>query len=201
MMKRLYAVAILSVLALALPQHGHAASAPAAQSGTYVLDKNHGKITWSIDHLGYSTYIGQFTDADATLVLNAASPEKSTLDVTIQTASVGTLNPALDTDLKSANFFNVAKFPTATFKATRIKLTGATTAKVRGDFTLLGVTKPITLLVTLNKAGPNPFFKIYEAGFTGHAHIKRSEFGLSTYLPLLGDDVSLDIEGEFKLVK
>ncbi len=203
-MKPLLSAALISILAFNLPQASHAADAKAgiaATPGTYALDKAHGKVTWSISHLGFSTYIGQFTDTAGTLVLDPAKPENSTLDVTIQTASVGTLNPVLDEHLKSADFFNVAKFPTATFKSTKIIQTGPKTAKVRGDFTLLGVTKPLTLLVTLNQAGNNPFFKYYEAGFTATAHFKRTAWGLSKYAPALGDDVNLQIEGEFKLLK
>ena len=203
-MKRSLLLATLSLLAFAIPQTSRAADAPAtlsANPGTYALDKAHGKVTWSISHLGFSTYIGQFTDTAGTLVLDPAKPENSTLEVTIQTASVGTLNPALDEHLKSADFFNVAKFPTATFKSTKITQIGPKTAKVRGDFTLLGVTKPLTLLVVLNQAGNNSFFKYYEAGFSATAHFKRTEWGLTKYVPQLGDDVSLQIEGEFKLAK
>ena len=203
-MKQFLASALFATLAIALPHPSEAADSAAgllATTGTYALDKAHGKVTWSISHLGFSTYVGQFSDTAATLVLDGAKPENSTLDVTVQTASIGTLNPALDTHLKSADFFNVAKFPTATFKSTKIKRTGPKTAKVRGDFTLLGVTKPLTLLVVLNQAGSNPLFKYYEAGFTATAHLKRTNWGLSKYAPYLGDDVNLQIEGEFKLVK
>ncbi len=203
-MKHFLAASLFSIFALVLPQPSHAADSTAgllATSGTYALDKAHGKVTWSISHLGFSTYVGQFSDTAATLVFDAVKPENSKLDVTVQTASIGTLNPALDTHLKSADFFNVAKFPTATFKSTKITRTGPKSAKVRGDFTLLGVTKPLTLLVVLNQAGNNPMFKYYEAGFTATAHLKRTNWGLSKYAPYLGDDVNLQIEGEFKLVK
>lgn len=203
-MKKILLMTALGLLAFGAPQPGSAADTAAAlpaKAGTYALDKSHGKVTWSISHLGFSTYIGQFTETEATLVLDPAKLENSTLDVTIQTASVGTLNPKLDEHLKSADFFNVAKFPTATFKSTKITQIGPKTAKVRGDFTLLGVTKPLTLLVVLNKAADNPMFKYYEAGFTATAHLKRTEWGLSKYAPALGDDVNLQIEGEFKLVK
>ena len=129
------------------------------------------------------------------------APAASRLEVTVPLSGLVTTDPKLDTHLKSADFFNVAKFPTATFKSTKITRTGPKTAKVRGDFTLLGVTKPLTLLVVLNQAGSNPLFKYYEAGFTATAHLKRTNWGLSKYAPYLGDDVNLQIEGEFKLVK
>jgi polyisoprenoid-binding protein YceI len=201
-MKRLTLLALLALITVTVPHPGRAADAAAPlTAGTYSLDKNHGKITWSISHLGFSTYVGQFTDVAATLVVDPAKPAQTTLEATIQTASVGTFNPVLDEHLKSADFFNVANFPTATFKSTEVTVTGANKVEVHGDFTLLGVTKPLTLYVTLNKAGDNPFFKYYEAGFTGVAHLKRTEWGLSKYAPYIGDDVELEIEGEFKLVK
>lgn len=203
-MKRILWFALLGACLLTAPQAGRAAGVTSplpVKSGTYALDKSHGKVTWSISHLGFSTYIGQFSDVAATLVLDPAAPEHSVLEATIQTASIGTLNTVLDEHLKAADFFNVAKFPTASFKATRITRTGPSTARVHGDFTLLGVTKPLTLQVVFNKAGTNPVAKDYVAGFTATAHLQRSLWGLTKFTPFLGDVVDLQIEGEFKLVK
>jgi polyisoprenoid-binding protein YceI len=134
-----------------------------------------------------------------TLVLNPQDIAKTTLTATVAIDSIGTLNPKLDGELKSDEFFNAAKFPTATFTSTKIVRTGAKTAEIHGNLTLLGVTKPQTLNVTFNLAGTNPIEKVYEVGFQGHAILKRSEFGLKTYIPYIGDDVTLDIEGEFHL--
>jgi polyisoprenoid-binding protein YceI len=169
------------------------------KAGTYALDPAHGKITWSLNHLGFSTYTGQFANATSTLVLNPQDIAKTTLTATVAIDSIGTLNPKLDSELKSAEFFNAPKFPTATFTSTKVVRTGAKTAEVYGNLTLLGVTKPQTLNVTFNLAGTNPIEKVYEVGFQGHAILKRSEFGLKTYIPYIGDDVTLDIEGEFHL--
>jgi polyisoprenoid-binding protein YceI len=169
------------------------------KAGTYALDPAHGKITWSLSHLGFSTYTGQFANAMGTLVLNPKDIAKTTLTATVAIDSVGTLNPKLDSELKSAEFFNVPNFPTATFTSTKVVRTGEKTAEVFGNLTLLGVTKPQTLDVTFNLAGTNPIEKVYEVGFQGHAILKRSEFGLKTYIPYIGDEVTLDIEGEFHL--
>jgi polyisoprenoid-binding protein YceI len=169
------------------------------KAGTYALDPAHGKITWSLNHLGFSTYTGQFANVMGTLVLNPRDIAKTTLTATVAIDSIGTLNPKLDGELKSAEFLNEAKFPTATFTSTKVVRTGAKTAEVYGTLTLLGVTKPQTLNVTFNLAGTNPIVKVYEVGFQGHAILKRSEFGLKTYIPYIGDDVTLDIEGEFHL--
>ena len=124
-------------------------------------------------------------------------PTKSALNVTVQTPSVATFNEKLDTHLKSPDFFNVAQYPTATFKTTKIEVTGPTTGLVTGDFTLLGVTKPLTLDVTFNGGGANPLSKIYEVGFNATGKLQRSDFGMKTYVPLVGDEVTLTISGEF----
>lgn len=173
-------------------------SAPgAAKAGTYKLDPAHGKITWSLSHLGFSTYTGQFSGVNATLVIDPKDVSKTTLTATVDISSIGTLNPTLDTELKGDKFFNDAKYPTATFVSTQVLKTGAHTADVMGNLTLLGVTKPEELKVTFNQGGTNPIEKVYELGFDGKAEIKRSAFGLSAYVPYVGDEVTLQIEGEF----
>lgn len=167
------------------------------KAGAYILDKSHGKITWSISHMGFSTYIGQFTDVDAKLNLDTAKPATSTLDVTVNMSGIGTLNQKLDEHLKTEDFFNTTKFPTATFKATKIELTGNKAAKITGNLTLLGTTKPLTIDATFNQAGPTPMTNAYRVGFTGSGKLKRSDFGMSKFIPMLGDEVTLDIEAEF----
>ncbi len=169
------------------------------KAGTYTLNPDHGKITWSVNHLGYSTYIGQFDGASGTLVLDPKAISKTTLNVTLAIDSVGTMSAKLDGELKSPEFFNQPKYPTATFVSTKIVKTGLKTAKIYGDLTLMGVTKPEVLNATFNLAGTNPIIKMYQVGFDGTMMLKRSEFGLKTFIPYIGDEVSLQIEGEFIL--
>jgi polyisoprenoid-binding protein YceI len=190
----------LAVALLAAPAYAQGLSQSPAdvKAGAYVLDPSHGKVTWSVNHFGFSTYVGQFTGVAATLKLDPKAPQASALDVTIDTGSVGTLNPALDTHLKSPDFLDAAKFPQATFKATSVKLTGAKTADIAGDLTLHGVTKPVTLQATFNQAGVNPVDHKYSLGFAGAAVVKRSDFGIKTYVPYISDEVTLQIEAEFK---
>jgi len=168
------------------------------QAGGYALDSAHGKITWSVSHFGFSTYVGQFATVNATLKLDPKNLGATVLDATIDTNSVGTLNAALDKHLKSAEFLDTAKFPTATFKATKVTKTGDTTADIAGDLTLHGVTKPVVVQATFNQAGVNPLDKKYQLGFAGSAKIKRSDFGIKAYVPAVGDEVTLTIEAEFK---
>ena len=182
----------------ATQQPAPAAAAESVQSGTYALDKSHAKIVWGVSHLGFSTYYGEFTDFDAKLVLDAQRPENSKLNVTIDLNSVDTHNDALDTHLKSPDFFDTAKHATATFASTNVQRTGPTTANVTGNLTLHGVTKPVTLAVTLNKAAEQPMTKAYTAGFSAEAVIDRTAFGMTTYAPALGSEVKLIISGEFQ---
>ena len=192
-------LALAMVTPPAFAQAGGWSKNPAdVPSGTYVLDPAHGKITWSLSHLGFSTYVGQFTDVNATLKLDARNPAASTLEATVRTDSVGTLNAALDHHLKSADFFDVANHPVATFRATQIRLIDSDTAEISGDLTLRGVTRPIVMTADFNQGGVNPIDKKYTIGFDGHAKIKRSEYGINYGLPVVGDDVTLHFEAEFK---
>ena len=141
-------------------------------------------------------------DNKAILNLDAQNPEKSKLDVTLNMASV---NPLVPADhflplLKSERIFNVAKFPTASFKSTKITRTAPNKATVTGDLTFLGATKPIDLMVTFNQSGEGPA-PGYKVGFDATATMKRSEWGLKELLPSVGDDVSLTIEAEFVPIK
>ena len=192
--------AALALSAAGAAQAQTTTSPAAVQGGTYTLDPAHGKITWSITHFGFSTYIGQFAGVSATLKVDPKAPAAAAVDVTIDTNSLGTLNAALDTHLKSKDFLDVATFPTATFKSTKVTLTGEKTADIAGDLTLHGVTKPVVLHATFMQGGTNPIDKKYELGFSGSAEIVRSEFGIKAYVPNISDKVTLTLEAEFKLV-
>ena len=173
--------------------------APAeVQAGTYKLDPDHGKITWSVDHLGFSTYVGQFVNAQADLVLDPANPSASRLTATIPLTEVDTNSDGLDAHLQTADFFDTANHPVATFVSRTVTVDAGdpSEATVVGDLTLRGVTRPVTMAVEFNQAGPS-MGGAYRAGFDGQATIKRSDFGVDYALPVLGDDVTLHIEGEF----
>ncbi len=172
----------------------------AAQAAdTYKFDPSHTTVVWDADHLGFSHPHGLFPEVEGTLTLDESAPANSKLDVTIHTDKIATGIAKFDDHLKSKDFFNVEKFPTATFKSTKIEKTGDKTAKVTGDLTLLGITKPVTLDVTLNKKGEHPMNKKPTVGFSATGTIKRSDFGISYGLPNVGDDVPLTIEAEASL--
>ncbi|MEZ6002216.1 YceI family protein [Hyphomonas sp.] len=190
-----------AMTAIAQSAGNEQAEAVTIPAGTYVLDPAHGKITWSVSHMGFSTYTGQFSGVSATMDLDPAAPEASTLEAAIDVNSVGTLNAALDNHLKTPDFFDVANFPEASFTATSVELTDADSAVVSGDLTLRGVTRPVSFTADFNKAGVNPLDSKFSLGFDGYATIQRSEFGVSYGVPMISDDVDLHLEAEFKLVE
>lgn len=167
-------------------------------AGAYDLDSGHGKITWSVDHLGFSTYTGQFVNVEAQLTLDVANPSASSLTATVPLTDVAPNDDALKAHLQTADFFDTANHPTATFvsRSVTVDSDDANEATVVGDLTLRGVTKPVTIEVEFNQAGP-AMGGVYKAGFDGEATIRRSDFGINYALPAVSDEVKLHIEGEF----
>ena len=206
-MNRLVRYSLAGAAAAALMTSGavvartQATQVPAeVRAGSYVLDSAHGKITWSVNHLGFSTYYGQFVNVQAELNLDPANPSASTLSATIPLTDVDSNSDGLDTHLQTPDFFDTANHPTATFvsRSVTIDADDPTEADVLGDLTIRGVTRPVTMEVEFNQAGPS-MGNTYKVGFDGEATIKRSEFGINYALPGISDEVELHIEGEFVL--
>lgn len=173
---------------------------PAFAAETYTLDPGHTYVLWHIKHFGYSTQSGKWY-ASGKLILDKDKPENSKVNADIKIADIVTGIPKLDTHLKGKDFFDVQKFPTATFVSDKVDVTGAKTANVHGILTLHGVAKPVTLAVTLNQDSVSPMTNKPTVGFTATTTIKRSDFGISAYLPGLGDEVKIDIESEASTAK
>ena len=167
-----------------------------AEIEIYDFDKAHTQILFFVDHLGFSTSQGEFHDYDGSFYFNINEPEKSKVDVTIKTNSIDMDDKKWNDHMKNADFFDVEKFPTMTFKSTAIKKTGDKTAVITGDITILETTKPVALDVTFNKAAVHPFSQKYVAGFSAKTKIKRSDFGMKYGLPMIGDEVDIMIEVE-----
>ena len=190
------------------------ASAAAAQNftpynempaGVYGLDNTHASLTWKVSHFGLADYTARFTDFDVELDFNPEDPTKSSLNVTVDPASVRTDYPTPEKEdfdkklSKGADWFNAGEFPKITFTSTSIKMTGEDTGEVTGDLTFLGVTKPATLDVTFNGAyAEKPFAGVPALGFSATGTIKRSDWGFDTYVPAIGDEVDLVIEVELQ---
>lgn len=185
-MKRLLLSAV-SALALA-------ATAQAADH--YTIDPQHANVVWKANHLGFSNPSGKFAEVSGHFMLDEAKPANSTVVVTIKPGSVVTGIPKFDEHLKSADFFESAKFPEARFESTKVEVTGEKTAKVHGNLTLKGITKPVVLDVTLNKIGEHPMNQKKTAGFSATTTLKRSDFGIDYGIPAVSDEVQIELEVE-----
>ena len=163
----------------------------------YALDPQHTFVVFKITDLGYAHVVGWFTGVAGQLTFDPADVTKSTLSVTIKTASIDTHFAQRNKDLMSPDFLNVAEFPEMTFKSTSVEKTGDKKGKVTGELTLLGVTKPVSMDVTFNKIAPNPFNRnTPTAGFEAHTAIKRSDFGMKAEIPNIGDEVDISIDSQ-----
>lgn len=163
------------------------------------LDRSHIHVGFLVSHIGYSTVHGRFNEATGDIVFDKDKPEASSVSVTIPTRSVDTNFEARDKHLRNADFFDVEKHPTMTFKSTKIEKTGENTGRITGDLTLLGVTRPVTLEVKFTRMAEHPFpayKKVLTAGFSARGKIKRSEFGMTKFAPALGDEIDLVIDVE-----
>lgn len=169
----------------------------AAPAGKYVIDPTHTNVIFRVAHLGFSGYMGRFNKIEGTVVLDPKALDKSQLDVTIDAASIDTNNSKLETELRDAAF-EVAKFKTIAFKSTKLTQADATHGTIVGDLTLHGVTKPVTLTVIMNGVGTHPMSKKPTMGFSATGMIKRSDFGVMNWLPMVSDDVQLIIESELQ---
>lgn len=166
----------------------------AALADSYTLDPAHTYPNFTVSHLGFSTMHGRFGKTSGTLTMDR---EKGTgsVEVVIDTASVDTGFKKRDDHLRSPDFFNAVEFPQITFKSTKVSFAGKG-AKVEGNLTMKGVTKPVTLDVASINCGVHPFSKKDVCGFDATATIKRSDFGITYGTPAIGDEISLDIEVE-----
>jgi polyisoprenoid-binding protein YceI len=172
--------------------------------GEYKVDLSHASIVWKVSHLGLSNYVARFTEFDASIDYDANNIEKSQVTVSINPMSIQTAYPnAAEKDFNNVlatekGWFNAKKFASINFASTSIDMTTEKTAVMKGDLTFLGVTKEVALDVVFNGAmTTQPFTRKPTMGFSATTSIARSEFGMSKYVPSIGDKVDVMIEGEF----
>ena len=183
----------VTALALSLGANAELADLP---SGAYVLDKTHGYITFSYDHLGFSTPHVGFRSFDVSLDLDSANIENSKVDVLIDATSIDSRVEVFNGHLSGEDFFDTANHPQITFTTTEINSTGDNTFDLTGDLTIKGVTKPVTLNAILRKADMHPMRNVPSIGVTAEGMLSRSEFGLTRGVPNIGDEVTLQISVE-----
>lgn len=165
--------------------------------GSYKVDGGHTQIVFAYDHMGFTNNVGVFAEPTGTLMLDKANPSASTVSIDVPIANLKTGVAKLDEHLLKADFFDVAKFPTAKFVSTSVKAEG-TGATITGNLTIKGITKPVTLDAEFYGAGTNPMNKQENVGFVATGSIKRSDFGLGYAVPVVGDAVELKIIAGFQ---
>ncbi|MCG3872958.1 YceI family protein [Psychrobacter sp. Ps7] len=170
--------------------------ASAALPSQWQLDDSHTRVGFSVNHLGFSTTMGHFNDVKGVINYDVKAPSKTNMSFTIATDSIDSNWDARDEHLKKAEFFNVAKYPTMTFKSTSVKFINPQQAKVTGDFTMLGQTKPLTLDVTLNKIANSPLTKEPVIGFRATGNIDRAAYGMTAFADGITTNVPIQIDGE-----
>jgi len=176
----------------------------AMPSGIYKMDPTHASLIWKVNHMGLSNYTARFTKFDADILFDNQNPMNSKVKAEIDPTSIKTDYPnpeEKDFDKKlteDTSWFNTGKYPTIKFLSTKLEKTSDTTGKLTGNLTFLGVTKPVVLDVTFNKAlGNHPFANKPAFGFSATGHLNRSDFGMKTYIPTVSDKVEIVIEAEF----
>lgn len=170
-----------------------AIAAPAvAAPQTFVVDSSHSFPRFSYSHFGYSTQLSRFDKATGTVVLDKAAGTAS-VNILIDTKSVNTGSDTFNQHIQGEDFLDTAKYPSATFKSTKVIFAGDKPAIVEGLLTLKGITKPVTLTVTSFQAMPHPMMKKDAIGANASTQVKRSDFNMGKYAPYVGDDVTIDI--------
>ncbi len=172
------------------------ASAPLAAADRYDFDKAHTSILYFVEHMGLSEMQGEFRAFDGELLIDNADISKSSVNVSIDAASIDMDVDKLNEHLKTKDFFDAANQPKLTFKSSKVEAKGDNGLTVTGDLTLLGVTKPVTLDVTMKKVASHPFAKRPAIGFHAEGTIKRSDFGMNYGIPNIGDVVKIRIDSE-----
>ncbi len=182
------AVALASTVTLAAPVD-------------YKIDPTHTATVFSWNHFGFSTPSANFSDIQGVIKVDNAKPANSSVDVTIPLSSVNTNVPALDKEFQQEAWFNAAKYPNITFKSTKVETKDKKHFKITGDLTVKGVTKPVVLDAVLNKQGEHPMAKVPAIGFNATTSFNRSEFGLGSYVPNVGDKITVNITTEATAAK
>jgi polyisoprenoid-binding protein YceI len=211
------ALALGALTAWSLPGSARSAGADApvapapteAPAGSYTLDRSHASLLFRVNHLGFSYYTARFTRFDAELLFDPADPAASSVTAAIDATSIETDHPDpsfdFDAQLQDEHWLDAARFPQMTFHSTAVELTGPSSARISGELTLHGVTRPVTLDATFNGGYAGHPLDPFGAriGFSARGALMRSAFGIAEGVPApgssfgVGDAVEILIEAEF----
>ena len=192
---------LLAAVPASADQKAGVAAPASAQVQKFDIDNNHTQVSFTYDHFGFSNPTSRLETIKGSIELNQQDWSKSSVAVTMPLSGLHSGVEKLDADLKSARFFDAEKNPDIMFKSTKVEKTGANALKVTGDLTVHGVTKPVTLAVKVNKIGENKMMQTQTAGFDADTTIKRSEWGVSGYVPAVSDEVHIHLTVSANLAK
>ncbi len=170
--------------------------AAAQAADTYKFDPVHTQITFFVNHLGFSNSSGRLHVSEGTLQLDEKDWSKSSVQVTIPLSTLDMGDATWKDHVSGPRYFDAEKFPTMTFKSTKVEAAGKNQLKITGDLTLHGVTKSVVLDTKVNKVGEHPMTHRPAAGFSATTTVKRSEFGITQLIPMISDEVEIRIEVE-----
>ncbi len=162
----------------------------------YKIDPTHTATVFSWNHFGFSTPSANFTDIQGTIKVDEKNPQRSSVNVTIPVSSVNTNVKALDDEFQQEAWFNAAKYPNITFKSSKVETKDKKHFTITGDLTVKGITKPVVLDAVLNKQGTHPMTQLPTIGFNAVTSFDRSAFDLGSYVPNVGDKITVNITVE-----
>jgi len=201
---------LLIAVALCAAAAAAAAQAPASDAlapqigpdqiapGVYVIDSKETLVRYTTSHMGFNDFWGTFPGATGTLTIDPKDVAAAKLEVKVPVAGVETTNRELDHELFSDEFFDGENHHVMQFVSTVVTRTGPRTAKVTGNLSLHGITRPVTLDVTFTGAGPNAFSKVPTLGFHAEGRVKRSDFGMGKFIPIVSDETGITISAAFE---
>lgn len=169
----------------------------ALKPGAYALDETHAALTFKINHLGFSRYVGRFNRFDASLDFDANNPETAQVQAIIEVASLDIANDEFAATLLGPDWFAAEQHPQAVFRSRTVNVTGENQGVMTGDLTLKGVTAPITLDVVFNGGARDLLRGAYVVGFSAKGSFDRTEFGVDRFAGVVGNEVAIEIEAEF----
>ena len=180
------------------PPTGPADADPTAvRAGCYAVEPSHTRLQFSLSHMGFTRWYGDLTGASGSLVLDPEDPAAAKVNIALPVASITTTNATLDEELCGPQRLDAEAHPTIRFVSTQVALNSAREATISGELTFHGVTRPVTLSAVFNGAGTDPVAGAYTVGFDATTTIHRSDFGVDTYVPLIGDAVDIRISAAF----
>ena len=169
------------------------------RGGQYTLDPNHAALMFKLNHLGFSTFLGRFTEFDASLDFDPEDIENANLEMVIEMASINVNLDEFEEELRGDNFLDVAQYPQAVYRTTSfVEEVDDDTFVFAGDLSLHGVTAPVNITVNFNGGGRNFLTRSYTVGFSGSATFNRSDFGVDRFASFgVGDEIELEVHVEF----